>query len=100
MKQFYLEIEAIACNPENYTAPNYRPNAIQWKQVAWSTLGTPERMRQLKARIVQAHALARKDEEKERVHLWTEAIWQWMEEGFHAAHPDIALTPDGENDSH
>ena len=81
MKQFYLQLEQIACNPENYPAPYYRGNGIDWKNVAWTALGTEERMKQLGILIAEAQQLAQTDLEKRRVALWHDALWQWMVEG-------------------
>ncbi len=81
MKNFYLQLEQIACNPENYPAPYYRENGIDWKNVAWTVLGTEERMKQLGILMAEARQLARTDLEKRRVALWQDALWQWMVEG-------------------
>ena len=81
MKAFYLKIEEIATNPENYQRPCYRRNGIDWKNVAWTMLGTEERMKQLGELMAQAQSLAQTDIEKQRVGLWHDALWKWMEEG-------------------
>jgi len=81
MKAFYLKIEDIATNPENYKRPCYRRNGIDWKNVAWAMLGTEERMKQLGELMTQAQSLAQTDIEKQRVGLWNDALWKWMEEG-------------------
>jgi hypothetical protein len=81
MKKFYLELERIACNPKNYPPPFHRKNGIDWKNVAWTHLGTAERMEQLGALMTQAQALAQTEQEKRRVGLWHDAIWKWMLEG-------------------
>lgn len=81
MKRFYLQLEQIACNPENYPAPYYRENGIDWKNVAWTALGTEERMKQLGILMTEAQALAQGDLEKRRVALWHDALWKWMVEG-------------------
>ena len=81
MKRFYLEIEKIACDPKNYYPPCRRKNGIDWKNVAWTQLGTAERMKRLGAFIDEAEALARTEQEKRRVGLWHDAIWKWMEDG-------------------
>lgn len=81
MKKFYLQIEQIACNPENYPKPYYKPNGIDWKNVAWTTLGTEERMKALEGFILQAQSLAQTDAEKQRVQQWREALWDWMVKG-------------------
>ena len=81
MKSFYLRIEAIACNPENYPPPLHRKNGIDWRNVAWTNMGTAERMQQLGGLITEAQALAQTEQEKLRVGLWHDAIWKWMVEG-------------------
>lgn len=81
MKQFYLQIEQIACNPENYPSPYYKKNSIDWKNVAWTTLGTEERMKKLGELIQQAQSLAQTASEKQRVQQWHDALWVWMQKG-------------------
>jgi hypothetical protein len=81
MKAFYLELESIATNPENYPEPYYKKNAIDWKNVAWTSLGTEPRMRELGAFMDEAQAMAQTGLEKQRVGLWRDAIWKWMQEG-------------------
>src|SRR5208282_4715697 len=70
MKSFYLSIEEIACNPENYRPPLHRANGIDWRNVAWTHLGTAERMQQLGGLMTQAQTLAQTVQEKRRVGLW------------------------------
>lgn len=81
MEKFYLQIEEIACNPANYPPPLYRKDGIDWKNVAWTHLGTPERMEQLGALMREAQTLAQTELEKRRVSLWHDALWKWMAEG-------------------
>ena len=81
MKKFYLGLEDVACDPKNYTPPQYRSNGIDWKNVAWSHLGTAERMEQLGRLMAEAQAAAGTEMEKRRVALWHDAIWKWMLEG-------------------
>jgi hypothetical protein len=81
MKQFYLRLEAIACDPANYPAPYHRSNGIDWKKVAWERLGTAERMQDLGTLIAQAEKQADTEPEKERVALWRNALWEWMRQG-------------------
>ena len=81
MKRFYLRLEEIACDPANYPAPYYRRDGIDWKKVAWERLGTPKRMEELGALIVQAQKLAGTGTEKQRVALWRSALWEWMCQG-------------------
>jgi alpha-L-fucosidase len=79
MKRFYQTIESIACDPENY--PSGVPMPMQDADIAWSKLGTPERMKQLGALIQAAEASATGEAEKQRVDMWRGAIWQWMLDG-------------------
>jgi GNAT superfamily N-acetyltransferase len=81
MKKFYLQLEQIACNPKNYPPPFHRKNGIDWKSVAWTHLGTAERMEQLGALMDQAQTLAQTEQDKQRVGLWRDAIWKWMVDG-------------------
>jgi hypothetical protein len=81
MKQFYLTLESIACDPSNYPAPYHQSNGIDWKGVAWEQLGTAERMENLGGLITQAEKLAATDLEKQRVVAWRKAIWDWMRQG-------------------
>ena len=84
MKAFYLGLEETATDPANYPEPYYRKNGIDWKNVAWTTLGTDERMERWGKLIEQAESLASTDLEKRRFVLWRDALWKWMQEG-HAA---------------
>lgn len=81
MKAFYTEIEDIATNPDNYQPPCYKKNSIDWKNVAWTQLGTAERMESLGKHIAEAEAVAQTDLEKEHVARWRKALWQWMLDG-------------------
>ena len=81
MKQFYLRLEQIACDPVNYPTPYRRRDGIDWKKVAWEKLGTPERLHELEALMNQAQTLAGTDLERQRVALWHSAIWDWLSQG-------------------
>jgi len=81
MKKFYLELENIATNPKNYVKPNYRKNGIDWKNVAWGSLGTEDRMKKLGKFMDDANVLAHTEQEKQRVELWNNALWKWMSDG-------------------
>ena len=98
MKAFYLELERIASDPANYQPPCRKANSIDWKNVAWTQLGTSERMEQLGAHMAEARALAQTDLEKRRVALWDDALWKWMQEGraeylAQQAPPDTSAQP-------
>lgn len=81
MKTFYLQLEKIACDRENYPRPFYRKNGIDWEGVAWTHLGTEKRMQRLGALIEEAEARARTALEKQRVAQWKDAFWKWMQDG-------------------
>lgn len=81
MEKFYRRLEEIACNPKNYPPPLHRRNGIDWRNVAWTHLGTAERMQELGGLMAEARALAQTDMEKRRTALWDEALWKWMEAG-------------------
>jgi len=81
MKKFYLQLEEIACDADNYPRPLYRNNGIDWEGVAWTHLGTEKRMKRLGTLIEEAQAHARTEQEKERVALWKQALWKWMQDG-------------------
>lgn len=81
MKKFYLQLEKIASDPGNYQGPYYKRNRIDWRKVAWTQLGTEERMKRLGGLMAEAEARAKTEQEKKRVALWREALWQWMVDG-------------------
>jgi len=91
MKQFYLRIEAIFSNPDNYPSV-IRTTDRQYHQterIAWEYLGTRERMRQLGKLMRKAGQLAETDLERQRVRLWEEGVWEYMREGrrkYHREH--------------
>jgi hypothetical protein len=85
MKQFYLRLEAISCDPANYPPPYTRKDGIDWKKAAWERLGTPERMEELGVLFAKAEQLAATEAEKQRVILWRNALWEWMRQGSEQA---------------
>lgn len=78
MRNFYLRLESIACDPANYPPPYTRRDGIDWKNAAWERLGTPQRLEELGALISRAERLAATETEKARVGLWRAALWDWM----------------------
>jgi hypothetical protein len=54
---------------------------MQDADIAWSKLGTPERMKSLGAMIAAAENAADDETIRLRVGLWRQAIWQWMLDG-------------------
>ncbi|MCL4177654.1 MAG: DUF4838 domain-containing protein [Verrucomicrobia bacterium] len=81
MKQFYLRLETIACDPANYPPPYRRRDGIDWKKAAWERLGTPDRMRELEQLMDEAARQAATPHEQQRVALWRQAFWDWMQQG-------------------
>jgi len=81
MQEFYLGLEAVACDVANYPEPYYRRDGIDWRRVAWERLGTAERMEEFSRCIVEAERLAVGSPWRERVGLWRKAFWDWMVEG-------------------
>lgn len=81
MKRFYLRLEEIAGDPANYPLPYYRRDGIDWKNVAWEKLGTQERMEELGGLMKQAEKRADTENEKKRVALWNNSLWNWMSAG-------------------
>jgi len=83
MKALYCAIEDAFSNPAGYpeairTSPAHQH---QTAQLAWDSLGTPERMAQYAKLMDQARAAAETPAEKERVALFEEGIWNGMVEG-------------------
>ncbi len=88
MKQFYLRIEEIFTNPDNYPK-SVRTRERQFHQTerfAWKYLGTKERMDELGALMRQAKKRAGTELEKQRVRLWETGVWDYMQEGFEKYH--------------
>jgi hypothetical protein len=83
MKQFYLRIESIFNDSNNYPEEiRTKENQFhQSEQIAWKYLGTEERMNELGALISQAEHLANTDLEKQRVALWKKGVWDYMLQG-------------------
>ncbi|MDQ5987595.1 MAG: hypothetical protein CSYNP_03340 [Syntrophus sp. SKADARSKE-3] len=83
MKKFYLRIEEIFSNPENY--PDDVKKSIkqvhQTEEIAWGSLGTEVRLAELGGLMAQAKALAKTRLEKQRVALFEQGIWNYMLEG-------------------
>ncbi len=77
MNRFYRAIEAIACNQAFYPPKAHKQN----KTIAWANLGTPERMSQLAALMAEAESRADTEQARQRVALWRNSLWKWMQEG-------------------
>ncbi len=84
MQAFYLQLEAIACDPDNYPAPYGRRDGIDWRKAAWEKLGTPERMQVLGGWMAEAERRAEAAPERARVAQWKTAFWDWMRQGSEA----------------
>ncbi|MFC1738744.1 DUF4838 domain-containing protein [Planctomycetota bacterium] len=83
MKKFYLSIEEIFTNTENYPEHirNKEGDYNQTEEMAWGYLGTDERMAELGKYIDMAQRFAVSDLEMKRVDLWKKGIWDYMVEG-------------------
>lgn len=83
MKKYYLRIEEIYTDPDNYSdkATQTYADFASTAQTDWEWLGTPQRMEELGGLIQQAMKLAATDVERKRVILWKKATWDWMIEG-------------------
>jgi len=90
MKEFYLTLERIACDPANYPPDDPR----QTRQTAWANLGTSERMAGLEAVMNRAVTAAQTDIEKQRVGLWRDSIWRWMLDGREQYLAEAAAAPE------
>lgn len=83
MRALYCRIEDLYSNPRYYPPEirNSPAHQHQNEELAWKWLGTPERIAELGKLIDQAVAAARTPEEKQRVELFREGIWQPLAEG-------------------
>lgn len=83
MKSLYGWIEDVFSNPKYYPpeiqdSPGHQH---QNEELAWGSLGTPERLEGMQKLMDRARASARTDLEKERVALFEQGIWQPIIEG-------------------
>lgn len=81
MREFYLLLEQVACDPQNYPPTTRDKDRTFWRAIAWNQLGTAERMQQFEALILRAEDQAQTPSEKQRVSRWRHAFWDWMEAG-------------------
>ena len=82
MQRLYEQIEDIYCNSKNYPAEfNTLPVSWQTEEIAWKYLGTAERMSEMGKLMAQAKKTAITEQEKQRVALFEEGIWQYMVKG-------------------
>lgn len=95
MKALYLAIEDAYSNPACYpeairTSPAHQH---QTAQLAWDSLGMPERMAHYARLMGQARAAAETPAEKARVALFEKGIWDYMVEG-RKRHDTRAASPE------
>jgi hypothetical protein len=81
MKNFYLLIERIYSDPENYRDAQAVEGMHQTEAIAWGRLGTEKRMTTLGRYMDRAQRFAVTDLEKKRVNLWKEGVWDYMVQG-------------------
>jgi hypothetical protein len=77
MRQFYLMVEKIFCNSRNYPVNTKHQN----EEIAWTRLGTKDRMSKLSTYMDQAKRLADTEPFKQRVALFDKGVWQYMKKG-------------------
>ncbi len=80
MAELYGRIERTFCDPANYpeairTSPAHQH---QTEDLAWGSLGTPERMAEFAALMARAEAAAVTPEEQARVNAFRRGIWEPM----------------------
>ena len=83
MAALYGRIEDTFSNPANYpeairTSPGHQH---QTAELAWGSLGTPERLAEFASLMVAAEGAARTTEEKARVATFRKGIWEPMVAG-------------------
>jgi hypothetical protein len=83
MADLYGRIEETFTQPANYpeairTSPGHQH---QTEELAWGSLGTPERMAQFAALMTQAEAAAEAPAEKARVAAFRQGLWEPMVTG-------------------
>lgn len=78
LQKMYNEMEEAYWNRDNY--PNRRHSIDE--SVAWSTVGTPERMARWQGMVDEAKTLVKTDAEKQRVSIFENGIWKHMTTGF------------------
>ena len=76
MKQLYLEIEKVYCDPN--VRQGKIPNGGTAQEIDWECLGTEERMAQYAKLMESAHSLAVTEREKRNVELFDRGIWKYM----------------------
>lgn len=86
MRAFYLKIESVYANPDNYPEAIRTTDAQfhQTRELAWEYLGTKEVMDELAGYVEQARKLVRSDMEKQRVESWIAGVWEYMLKDYNA----------------
>lgn len=78
MRDFYLLVEKIYCDPDNYPSLTKDQN----EEIAWKKLGTETRMNTLENYMEEAKKLvADKEPFKERIEIFDKGVWQYMLKG-------------------
>lgn len=77
MRKFYGLMETTYCDPANYPQNTKHQN----EEIAWTRLGTEQRMRELAAYMEQAGKAAVASPYKERLALFDRGVWQYMLKG-------------------
>ncbi|MBI3922415.1 MAG: DUF4838 domain-containing protein [Armatimonadetes bacterium] len=83
MRELYRRIEDTFSNPKYYPEEiqNSPAHQHQNEELAWGSLGTEERMAGFDALMQQAAATAVTPEEKQRVAMFKQGLWDYMVEG-------------------
>jgi len=76
MKQLYLGIEKVFCDPANYPKEKVSGAAL-----SWGHLGTAERMAEFGRLLDKAKAAADTDTVRARIDLFEKAVWSYMVAG-------------------
>ena len=84
LKQFYLRVEQIYSDPNNYpedVRKSLQKQFHQNEEIAWKYLGTEARMAELGKLMAEAEKANVSEIEKQRVALFRKAVWDYMVEG-------------------
>ena len=83
MKKMYLRIESIYSDTKNYPKDVQTENKTfhQNEDIAWTWLGTAERMAELGKLMEEAESVAVTSVQKQRILLFREGVWEYMVEG-------------------
>ncbi len=84
LKKFYLQVEQIYSDPNNYpeeVRKNLQKQYHQNEEIAWKYLGTEARMAELGKLMAEAEQANITAIEKQRVALFRKAVWDYMVAG-------------------